>query len=54
MAVMLGAASISGCSSKTETPASENQSGAAGEKSVKKENLRVITFFAGSDQWAPT
>lgn len=62
MAAMLAAAAASGCASKGGTGASADQSAVQGEKgaepaksnSVKKENLRVITFFAGSDQWAPT
>lgn len=68
-AMLLAAVSVSGCASKQEPAASADQSAAPGEASAvkeageketaksgsgKKENLRVITFFAGSDQWAPT
>lgn len=60
MAMVMAAASMAGCSSETgkEAPVQSSKANVEGEKAGeqdgKKETLRVITFFAGSDAWAPT
>jgi raffinose/stachyose/melibiose transport system substrate-binding protein len=60
LSLVLLASLTAGCQSQKsggETAASANPSSGASEQSSAapvKETLRVMTFFAGSDQWAPT
>lgn len=62
LTVSMTMASLAGCGSdagtsepvQASTPEPEKKAEAPAESGGGEETIRVITFFAGSDQWAPT